>query len=139
MDIEATSQVVERIPIPSTIFESELPASALSPITADDMPAIQVDWDGEPVELEPAETETEEIDSSFSSVSILLLCLIIVICLTVAYINRKLLMAKFRKNCMRANKQTKQSVHIDDSMVGASKSIMKMQESIGVNHEEIFL
>lgn len=122
-DLETTSQVVERIPVPSSIEESEQLPSAISKITAKSMPSIKVNWDGEPVETKTLEGIITA--SAFSHISFLLICMIVVVCLVIAYINRRLLIDKWRANCARKTIEAKKPCHHDESMVAASASIKK--------------
>ena len=91
-DLEETSEVVSRLPEPLEIIESQLPPSALTEITAAEMLGYKVDWDGNRIE----EAVVEEKEAAFSLVSILLISMIFVVVLVIAYINRKLLIAKFK-------------------------------------------
>ena len=69
-----------------------MPPSALSEITAAEMQVQKVDWDGNRLE----EAVVEEKEAAFSLVSILLISMIFIVVLVIAYINRKLLIAKFK-------------------------------------------
>jgi len=56
------------------------------------MQGQKVDWDGNRLE----EAVVEEKEAAFSLVSILLISMIFIVVLVIAYINRKLLIAKFK-------------------------------------------
>ena len=81
----------------------------------------------------------EEYKSVFSLVSILLKSMIFIVVLVIAYINRKLLISKFKLHCIRNTKEIKKPCSHEDSMVAANQSVKKIQESYQVNHEEILL
>ena len=117
--MEAYSQVVDRLPTPSVIEEVLLPASAFSQITAAGMPSLKINWDGEPLEIPESETPVEE-SHSFSAISIILICMIFVVCLVIAYINRDLLIEKFKKNCLRMKKEKEKPCVHEESMVAAN-------------------
>lgn len=102
------------------------------------MPEVKIDWDGDPVEIEE-EPKDDLPEKTFSIISTLLICMIFVVVLVIAYINRRLLISKFKQNCLRQTKEIKKACAHEDSMIAASSSLNKMQESYQVNHEEIFL
>ena len=95
----------------------------MSEITAAEI-LIKTDWDGDILEEEEMVPE-----SPFSLVSILLISMIFLVVLVIAYINRKLLMSKLRKHCLRKNNGIKEPCKHEDSMVAANQSVKKIQES----------
>jgi hypothetical protein len=55
--------------------------------------------------------------------------MIFLVVLVIAYINRKLLMSKLRKHCLRKNNGIQKPGTHEDSMVAANQSVKKIQES----------
>lgn len=68
----------------------------------------------------------EEAESPFSLVSILLISMIFIVVLVIAYINRKLLIAKFKLHCISETKEIKKPCSHEDSMVAANQSVKKI-------------
>jgi hypothetical protein len=120
-----TWQVVERIPIPLVIDESELPASAISEVTAADMPFPLVDWEGYVVE----ESKLMAVPSTkFSKVSVFLVSAIVCGSFIVVYIlKRKQVMAWYMDKFMK-KKVEKSCCHGENEGGIIDETVKKVKE-----------
>ena len=75
-DLLSTSQVIERTSYMERTFDRELPPTALSKITAEDMPLVKIDWDGEPL-IE----EEHSLKHHFSMTSMIIIAIILAVIL----------------------------------------------------------
>ena len=78
-DLLSTSQVIERVTYVDRTFDRELPPTALSEITADDMPLVKIDWDGKPLI-----NDEHSLKHHLSITSIIIIAIILLVVLVFA-------------------------------------------------------